>query len=104
MQLLLVERSALLMADDQHGATAKPAEPADDGRVVGAQAVALELLEALNEVPDVVARPRPALVTRDLDGHPGIMATFLVLQAPQSRLQLVDLLRQMDAGHKRQTL
>jgi len=90
------------VADDQHGAAAEPAEPADDRRVVGAQAVTLELLEAFDEVADVVARPRPALVTRDLDGHPGVMATSLVLQALQPRLQLLDLLRQMDAGHKRQ--
>ena len=62
----------------------------------------LQLLEALDEVPDVVARARPVLVPRDLDGHPGVMATALVLQALQPRLQLLDLLRQMDAGHKRQ--
>jgi hypothetical protein len=88
------------VADDQHGAAAEPAEPAHDGRVVGAQAVALKLLEAVDEVPDVVTRPRAARVTRDLDGHPGVIATALVLQALQPRLQLLDLFRQMDAGHK----
>ena len=39
--LLLVERPALLVADDEHGAALEPAEAADDGGVVGAQAVAL---------------------------------------------------------------
>ena len=74
---LLVERAALLVADDEHGAAAEPAEPADDGRVVGAQAVALELLEAVDQIADVVARARPVLVARDLDRDPGVMATAL---------------------------
>lgn len=100
--LLFVQRLALLVPDHQHGAPAEPAESADDGRVVGPQAVAAQLFEALDEVPDVVARPRTVLVTRDLDGEPGVTAPALVLQGLQRRLQPVDLLRQVDAGHKRQ--
>ena len=102
VQLLFVERPALLVPDDEHGAAVEPAEPADDRGVVGPQPVALELLEAVDEVPDVVTRARPVLVPRDLYRDPGVMPPALVLKALQPRLQPLDLFRQMDAGHKRQ--
>ena len=72
---------------------------ADDRGVVGAQAVALELLKAVDQVADIVAGPRALLVARHLDRDPRVMATAFVLQFPQAALQPLDLLRQVHAGH-----
>ena len=99
MHRLLVEGATFLVPDDEHGAAAEPAEPADDRGVVGAQAVALELLKAVDQVADVVAGPRALLVARHLDRDPRVMATALVLQLPQAALQPLDLLGQVHAGH-----
>jgi len=96
---LLVQGAALLVSHHQYRASVEPAEATDDGGVVGPQTVALELLEAVDQVPDVVARPRPFLVSGDLDRDPGVMPAVLATELLQSCLELLDLLGQMDAGH-----
>ena len=96
---LLVQGLALLVADDEHGPVVEPADAADHGGVIGPQAIALELLEAMQHSLDVVSRARPVLVPRDLDRQPGVVAALLMRHPLQARLQLFDLFRQMDAGH-----
>ena len=51
-------RAALLVADGHHRQLAEPREPADDRRVLGEQAVAVELLEVVEDQLDVVERVR----------------------------------------------
>ena len=92
---LLVERAALLVADHDHGAPVEPAQPADHGPVVGPQAVALELLETVDQELDVLAGARTVLVARDLDGQPGIVAAALMPAALQETLESLRLLREV---------
>jgi len=94
---LLVERAALLVADHDHGAAVEPAQTADHGPVVGPQAIALELLEALDQLFDVLPGARPVLVARDLDGQPGVVAAALMAPALQETLEPFRFLRQVHA-------
>ena len=73
--------AALLMADHQLPRGREPADAAHDRRIVGAQPIAFELLEAVDEQGDVVARARPVLVAGNADSDPGVMPAFLAPQA-----------------------
>ena len=92
---LLVEGATFLLAHDDDGAPVEPAQAADHGAVVGPQAVALELLEVVDERSDVLAAARPVFVARDLDGQPGIVAATLMPAALQQALEPLRFLREV---------
>ena len=63
---------ALLLADDHDRATLEEGRPADGGLVVHEQAVTMELLEVVEEHPDVIEGVGAAGVARQLDPLPGV--------------------------------
>ena len=69
--LPLLERVALLVADQDDPPAAQRAQAAHDGRVVAAQPVAAQLEEVGQHVGDVVEGLRPVLMAGELDDVPG---------------------------------
>src|SRR3989442_9736022 len=66
----VLEASPLLMAEEHRGAAVPGTDSADQRRIVGRKAVAVQLDEIGRQAPDVVQRIRPVGVAGKLDDLP----------------------------------
>ena len=71
---VLLGRCALLLADDDDRPSVEVRDPADDRGIVTEAAVAVQLVEAIEDAPDDVERVRTLDVARGLHRLPGAHA------------------------------
>ena len=100
----LLDVATLLLADDRDRATVEPAEAGDDRGVVGAEAVAVQLEEVVEQALDVVERERALVVSRELDGAPDLLVRLLSRDPVELLLELVDLARDARAPEQARAL
>ena len=94
---LLLGVAPLLVADDHHRAAVHARQAADDGRVVGKGAVAVQFVELVEQAPRIVQQVGPLGVARELRDLPGGEAGEDRLgQRPALLLQPLDLLLDVD--------
>ena len=90
---------ALLLADDDHGIAAEPAQPADHRGILGKGAVAGERREVIDQFVDVVETVRPVGVARHLHLLPRRqLGVGLTQGAVDAGLQLGDLVGNLDVA------
>src|SRR5262249_37756908 len=65
--------ATLLVADQRDGAAVEPAQPGDEGAVVGAAPIAMQFDPVVEDPRHVVERVRPLLVPRELDRPPDLV-------------------------------
>ena len=71
---VLLGRRALLLADDDDRPAVEIRDPADDRGIVTEAAIAMQLVEAIEDTPDDVERVRALDVARGLHRLPGAHA------------------------------
>src|SRR5262245_10723665 len=96
---LLLGVAPLLVADHHAGLAVEAREPADNGGVVGEAAVAVQLLEAGEEIADVVERVRALRVARHQRDLPRAeLAVDFLGERLAFLLELRDLRRDVERG------
>ena len=94
--------AALLVADEHHRAVVEPRRAADDGEIVAIHAIAVQLVEVLEDEAGVVERVGTLRMARELRDLPGreiredVLRELLAL-----RLQPRDLFLDVDRGARR---
>jgi hypothetical protein len=63
--------AALLVADQHHGRVVEPRGSADDGEIVAVHAIAMQLVEILEDEASVIERVRPLRMPGELGDLPG---------------------------------
>ena len=94
----LLDVAPLLVTDERHRATVEAAQPGDDGRVVHAPPVAVQLEPVVEDALDVVERVGPLLVPRELDAPPDLLVARVRAEALELALQPLGLRRQVRAA------
>src|SRR5262249_39547941 len=98
----LLHVAALLVADQRDRAAVELAEPGDEGAVVRATAVAVQLDPVGQHALDVVQRVRAVGMARELDGMPDRLVARVRLQALELLLEPLGLAFDLGAAEKRQ--
>ena len=98
-----LEVASLLVSDQGDGPTLEAAEPDDDGRIVGASAVSVQLDPVLEQALHVVQRVRTILVPGELYGPPDLLVRRRCLDALELTLQLLELARKARTAEQVET-